>query len=523
MIQAHAPEQNNPIPLNTRNMNLSKDLQKKNAALICLLGMNLCLFSQEMHRLDLQKSIELAGMRSHEMRVLKEGLEQSKYELRSATSRFRTHVDMDLVLPNFTETITEWEDSTGILFFPQKQLRFSSYLNVNQPLPTDGYVFLRSGFYNIDDYNKSDRLTYLNSRIGFRQPLTALYSYNHIRSEFKRAKLNYELALKRLKRAELDLVYEISQAFYATAKAKEQMRIAEQDLERQTEAAQIAKDKYNAGLIREVESLQMDVDLAQAVNDFDIATVDYYAELNFFKQKLGLQLSDSVFLVSDLSYNIVEVDEELAVENGLANRMEIREHEIGIELSEIEIRRTRSQGIINGEVSGYYELIGTNQGYRPLGFGEALGSSFDQMRDRPGNFGIALTVNIPIIDWGENKALVKAAQSSLKMNQIRFDEEKINIEMEIRNSVRQLTSSLRRLQLLEKNLEVAEKSYDISKQRFSNGDIDSQSLALDRDRLNLAYLAHLDAYIQYKLGLADLMRKSFYDFESGRSLTEGDI
>lgn len=506
-----------------RSTRIKSDTRRKAILLLFALSISQGAFPQELHHLDLQRSIALASVRSHDMRVLKEGLEQSKYELRSATSRFKTHVDLDLVLPNYTETITEWEDSTGILFFPIKQLRYSSYLNINQPLPTDGYVFLRSGFYNVDDHNKSDRLTYLNSRIGFRQPLTALYSYNHIRSEFKRAKLNYELALKRLKRAELDLVYEISQAFYATAKAKERMRISEQDLERQQEAAQIAKDKYNAGLIREVESLQMDVDLAQAVNEFDISTVDYYSQLNYFKQKLGLQLSDSVFLVSNLSYDIVEVDEELAVDHGLANRMEIREHEIGIELSEIAIRRTRSRGIINGEVSGYYELIGTNQQLMPVGIGDALGSSWDYLRNRPGNFGVMLTVNIPIIDWGENKALVKAAKSGLKMNQIRFDEEKINIEMEIRNTVKQLRSSLRRLQLLEQNLEVAEKSFDISRQRFTNGDIDSQSLALDRDRLNLAYIAHLDAYIQYKLKLADLMRKSFYDFENGASVIQGEL
>lgn len=109
------------------------------------------------------------------------------------------------------------------------------------------------------------------------------------------------------------------------------------------------------------------------------------------------------------------------------------------------------------------------------------------------------------------------------MNQISYDEEKINIEMEIRNTVKQLRSSLRRLEMLEKSLEVAEKSFDISKQRFANGDIDSQAMALERDRLNSAYITRLNSYIQYKLYLADLMRKSFYDFENGRSVVEGEI
>jgi outer membrane protein TolC len=479
--------------------------------------------SQSLYQLDLERSIDLASEKSHTMRILQEGLEQSRHELRSATSRFKTHVDLDLVVPNYTETVREWEDSSGINFFSVRQLQYSGYLTINQPLPTDGYLFVRSGIRTIDDYDQSERLTRLNSSIGFRQPLTALYSYNHIRSEFKRAKLNYELALKRLKRAELDLVYEISQVFYETIQAKEQMNIAFQTLERQKEAAQIAKDKYIAGLIREVESLQMDVDLAQAINDYDIYSVAYYSQMNLFKQRLGLQLRDSISLVSDLSYEIVDVDEELAVSHGLINRIELREHEIGIELAELEIKRVRSMGQINGEVSGYYDFIGTQQQYMPISIGESLGQSWDVLKRRPGNFGIALTVNIPIIDWGENKALVQAAESGLRMNTISLEEEKINIEMEIRNTVKQLRSSLRRLQLLEQNLVIADKSFEISRQRFTNGDIDSQALALERNRLNLAYIAHLDSYIQYKLLLADLMRKSFYDFEKCRSVIENEI
>lgn len=498
-------------------------LSRLSVAAIFALALYPVALSQEFHYLDLDKSIALAMERSHRMRGLKEALEQSKHELRAATSRFKTHVDLDLVMPNYTETISQWEDSTGINFFPVQQLRVSSYLTIDQPLPTDGNIFIRSGFYNIDDRGRSERLTHLNSMIGFRQPLTALYSYNHIRSEFKRAQLNYELALKRLKREELVLVYEISQAFYQTLNNKERMNIALQTLERQREAAQIARDKYNAGLIREVESLQMEVDLTKSINDYNISTVLYYSQINLFKYKLGLELADSILMQSELAYDKVEVDEDFAVRHGLENRMELREHEISIELSEIAIKRNRSYGQIRGEISGSYEFIGNQKNYMPISIGESFGSSWDVLKNRPGNFGVALTVNIPIIDWGENKAMVKAAQSRLAMDQINLEEEKISIEMEIRNTVKQLRSSLGRLELLKRNLEVAEKSFDISKQRFSNGDIDSQAMALERERLNNAYIMHLDSYIQYKLLLADLMRKSFYDFESGKSVIEGEI
>jgi outer membrane protein len=97
---------------------------------------------------------------------------------------------------------------------------------------------------------------------------------------------------------------------------------------------------------------------------------------------------------------------------------------------------------------------------------------------------------------------------------------KVSIERDIRTTVDRLHNSLKRLQLLEKNLEVAEKSFEISRQRYSSGDIDSQAMALERERLNTAYVSRLESFTTYKLMLSDLMRKTFYDFEKDMSVLD---
>ena len=491
--------------------------------IIILLKASSLVFPQEIYLLDLERSIAIAKEKSHKMLILNQDLIRAKHLLKSATSSFKTHINLDLMVPNYTETIRQWEDSSGITFFPVKQLRYYGYLTITQPLPTDGQLYLSSGLDNFNDYSKNEKLLKLNTQLGFIQPIEAFYSYNQIKSEFKKAKLNYELSFKSLKRAELELLYEISFAFYEMVATKERKDIARQALEIQQEAYGIAQDKFEAGLIREVESLQMEVDLGQAKNDYDIAEVDYKLQINYFKQQLGLSLQDSINLISDLSYNIVEVDEKKALEYGLNNRMELREKEIEIELSKLEIRRKNANRLIKGSISGYYDFIGIDKKSMPISFGEAVGNSWDVMRDRPGNFGIAFRLTVPIFDWGENKAIVRAAEAELKKNQYSLDEEKINVEREIINTVKRLKSSLRRLQLLEKNTVVAEKNFNISRQRFSNGDIDSQALALDRIRLNVAYISHLESFISYKLLLADLMRQTYYDFENDRPILQQEM
>lgn len=493
---------------------------------VILLPAALCLLltgygkAQEVYRLDLETSIGIARLQSHTMQILQQQVKQASHNLKAATSTLRTHVDLDMTLPRYTETIRQWEDSLGLSYYSVRQNEVSGYLTINQPLPTDGRLYIRSGFQNFLDYNYENRLSQVSSDIGFLQPLDAFYGNNNNRLAYKRAKLDYDLSLKQLKRSELDLVYQISSIFYNLLSNKERLKIAQMTLDRQTEAFNIAKNKFDAGLIREVEALQMEVDLGEAVNNLDIARVNYTSQLGLLKEVLGLSLADSVSLVSELKYDEVIVDPEIAVGLAMENRLELKENEIRIELSEMELKRQKAAGRISGDIMLNYQFIGTDKSGLNVPYDEALTDSWKNLSDRPGNFGVALTLSVPIIDWGENRARVRAAQAGLQQNLIRLDGEKVTIEREIRSTVDRINSSLKRLRLLEKNVNVAEKSFEITRQRYANGEIDSQAMALERERLNNAYISRLESFINYKLLLSDLMRMTFYDFEKDRSVLD---
>lgn len=472
----------------------------------------------ETHRLDLDQSIAIAKMKSFDMLSLKQDLKIAEYNLKSTTSRFKTHVDLDLNMPNYTETVRQFEDSTGITFYPIRQSLLSSELTINQPLPTDGNIYISSGLSSTDDYNDSKRWLRMNTRLGLTQPIDALYGYNNIKSAFKTAELAYEQSQKRLKREELNLVYYVSNAFYRLLSVQKREEIARLNLERQQEAYQIAKNKFDAGLIREVDALQMEVDLAAARNNYDLSIIDRSSAENEFKQLIGIGLNDTVIISNDMAYQLIVVDADHAVALALQNRTEIREQEIAIELNQLNLKRQKAEGMITGNLNAYFEKIGVHDSPMSDELGSSFDNSFLDFQERPGNFGVGISINIPIIDWGENKALVQAAEARLQKNLYDKEQTTRNIETEVKNLVAGLNSSLKRLQLLEKNVDVAEKSFEITRMRFSDGDIDSQDLALERERLNSAYISHLSAYIQYELNLADLMRKTFFDFKSDQPL-----
>ena len=469
--------------------------------------------AQKVYHLNLEKSIEIAKEQNFSILILKKDLERAEFNLKAAKRKFRTKVNLNFEGPEYFQTLGEYRDSTGVQFYPYKEFNYDGKLTIDQTLPTNGKISLSTGLYNARNFYEDERSVKLAGSINFEQPIIALYSYNNIRSTIKAAELNYEATLKSFKREELDLIYEVSRAYYNFLAEKLRTEIANQTLIRQQDAYNIAQNKYNAGLIREVEALQIEVDLGQAQNDYDLAVANYESQANNFKLTLNLPLEDSITLEKEITYNIINIDVQKAIENGLNNRLEIREREINIELSKIDLKRQKSEGQVQGDINAHYGLSGFDKSTLPLPFSSSYSYAYQNMIHNIDDYGIGLTIRIPIIDWGENKSRVKANLATIEMNKYRLDEEKINIEREIRNTVNQLQSALRRLQLLEKNVQLAEKSFEISDFRFKNGDIDSEALALDRERLSKTRLSFLEAYISYKLLIADLTRKTFYDFE----------
>lgn len=488
----------------------------KKLALILLALISGYVAKAEVYHLTLDQSVAIARDKSVNMLNLKQDLLIMEYNMKSTLAGLKTHIDMSFNLPQYTETIRSFEDTAGISYYPVRQLGYNANLSVNQPLITDGRIYLSGGLSNTDDIYNSKRLMNLNTRIGFEQPLDAFYAYNNIRSSMRQAKLNYEQTQKQLKRQDLDLVYNVMSSFYNLLQVQKRRELSQTNLQRQEEAYILAKNKYEAGLIKEVDVLQMEVDLAEAQNSFEMSLINQQSLENSFKELIGLNISDSVVLSMDmLDYKPIIVDPQQAVELAMKNRLEIREQEIQLELRQMSIKRQKAQGLPSASLTAYFEKSGVSE----LGTDGQITTSLQNVADdyigRPQNYGVGLTVRVPILDFGENKAQVRAAEANLQKARNQQEQVRRNIESEVLNLVSEVNTSLKRLQLLEKNIEVAEKSFEITRARYADGDIDSQALALERDRLNNAYTTHLSAYITYQLKLADLMRNTFYDFVNG--------
>ena len=110
---------------------------------ILMLSFSFAFPQSETHLLTLEKSIEIAKIKSLSMLQLEQDLRIAEYNLKSATSRLKTLITMDLRLPEYVETVSL--DPVTNSYYSVKQWNYSAGLDITQPLPTDGRIYVQSG------------------------------------------------------------------------------------------------------------------------------------------------------------------------------------------------------------------------------------------------------------------------------------------------------------------------------------------------------------------------------------------
>ncbi len=474
-------------------------------------------------KISYEEAIRIALGESYTMKYYKEEVNATRFSYQHTQADFKPYMYMNLFAPSWNEVLTQISQVDGLpVYNSTGTLQTGGNLGFTYVLPTGGNLALTSKMYwenyrttLSEQANKelSRNQVYSRFALSFEQPILTA---NKLKENMKVAELDYQRTTCYFTRTQMDIVYNVTVGFYQVYKLAYEHKINQERLENSKEAYRITRLKQETGNLPEGELLIAEITIAQNEVRVMESAGKLAAAQDNFKLLIGLDLEEEIELDAEMEFEAFLIDLQTAIHQALQNRMEIQEKNLDIELQEIQIKRAKRERELKGNISAYYDFTGLST-LEDGSFTELVGSSFRNMQDRPSNRGIAFTVSVPIADWGRGKSLVHREQARMKQQQLSLENTKRNIEREIREIVRSVREAEQRYRINRKNQEVALQSYRISQMRFKNGDMTSQELSIEQERLSQVQLAYIESYSTYRLSIADLNRRTLYDFENSRS------
>jgi len=498
-------------------------LYKKIAGLVIIMFMIFEGYCQNTIKITYENAVYIALNESYTIKSYLENKKAMESYFMFHKAQFKPMLDFNIYAPSWEESVLQINQADGLpVYNSTGSLRFGGGLNFTYILPTGGNLMLYSNLYqeNIKTVlatQNNETLTtdqiFSQIGVGFSQPI---FTKNTLKENLKEAEIWYRIEENNYTQGQMNIIYDVTVGFYSLYRQQRLVDISTEKLNNSKEAYVVAKLKHKNKRIAEADVYISEVEMEKDRAVLSESKALLEREKDLFKQQIGMNIDIDITVTSKIKIDTFIIDHNFAIEHALQNRTEIANNVLDVELKEIELDKAKRERELKGKITAYYDFAGLGS-ETGANTGVLLSQSFDNMGIRPPNRGITLSFSFPIYDWGRAKAKKQQSIANLNDTKLALEDSKVTVVREVKDIIRTINDSKNRVFINKRNQELATRSYEISELRFKNGDITSQQLAQEQERLSQAQLAFLDSYITYQLAIADLKRKTMWDFKNNRS------
>jgi len=472
-------------------------------AIIFIIGISSLSFAQR-DSLTIEMALDIAEENNPSLRNSKLNLERSQYNLVAQRASLKS--SFSLSLDPITYNKTKSFDNRLSQWYENERFNTGGSFRVVQPvLLTDGTITLTNDFSwqnnssNVEGVTNQNKAFNNNLFIRIDQPI---FTYNTRKMALKNLEIAYEnsgisYALERL-RTEVS----ITRQFYAVYMAQNNLEIRKEELDNAKQNYEIIKNKVDADLAAKEELYQAEVNYASAQSAVEDQIASLEDSKDALKITLGIPLNENISVKGNIDFSTVLVSFDQAVSHGMASRMELRQREIDIELSDLQMIQTKALNEFKGNISMSLGITGVNENFTNI---------YDNPTQNPR---ISISFSVPIFDWGEKKARVKAQQTAQTIAKHNYEIQKNDIEVNIRQVLREIERIRTQIDIAEKNVRNAQLTYDLNLTRYREGDLTGMQISQYETQLSTRKISYSQTLINYKIALLNLKIASLYDFEN---------
>lgn len=474
-------------------------------------GLSFTTYSQR--KVTLEEALDIAFENSPAIQQSRLNMERNKELLNAQLASLKSRFAFD-VTP-FSYSKQDSYDNLRSEWYSTESKKSSGQFSISQPIKVlDGTLSLINRLEYYDNVSGTGNISVADKGFSnnlYLQYIQPLFVFNQTKMNLEKNQLNLENATLAYSIEMLNIERYVSQAFYDIYQKQMSLQIAAEDFENQKVSKSIIESKVEGELSAREELFQAELNYATSNSNLENQKVALENSKDDFKKLLGISLNEEIEVLADIKYKEVTVSLSKAVANGLKQRLELQQKQINITNAQFDIIQTSANNKFRGDVR-------LSMGF--MGNSEAFADIYDKPTKSPQ---ASITFSIPLFDWGERKARIKAAELSLESTMIDLVDLENDIIINIRKVYRNLNNLIRQIGIADQNERNAEMTYDINLERFRNGDLTSIDLERFQNQLSEKKMNKANSLINYKLELLNLKIQSLWDFENDRSFVPQEL
>jgi outer membrane protein TolC len=382
----------------------------------------------------------------------------------------------------------------------------------------------------------------LNSmfRVSFQQQLLAGFGFGPNLRYLRIARNNKKISDIAFKDQIIATVTQIENIYWDLVSAYEQAQVNEQSLAFAQQSFDNAKKQLQLESIPAMDVMRAEADVSRRDQDLTVARTNLQLQELLVKNALTKSLDDPVLEAMPVipMDRLAEVKAPSSqsvqdlTEQALKKRPEPAESDIDLANRQISRRAVRNALLpslslvgfyggsgLAGPLNPLYNLPTPNVSTVPVDFGGALGNAFNNSAP---DYYVGLNLNIPLRNRVA-KADQFRSELEFRQAQLRSEQLKKQIRIEVRNAQYALEQTFARVEAARKARDLAQRTFEITKQEQELGAGSSfQTLGAQRD-LALAELDLVNASTTYQKALVEVDRATGATLEHNGILIEDAI
>ncbi|MFK8165044.1 MAG: TolC family protein [Lewinella sp.] len=468
-----------------------------------------CTSARAQESVTLEMLQEQAAQSAIDVLIARQQLDAANLAITGFNASLKPRVDLVANLPNYFRTSTEVTQDDGTVAFREIELNnsFVGLFAQQRIAGTGGTISLESRLQRTDNLVLDNK--FYNGapiRLFYRQPILA---FNPWKWDRKLLPLQKTVNERQLTAARAEAALLATDRFFDLVSADQERRIAETNKAANEQLYTVAQERFELGKINRGDLVQLQLELTSAEQNLlrseRLVSAASAAIYRLLGRPYDRELLRPELPSTEVAVGISAADALNRMTNRRPEILAAQQRALEAEREEDRIRRDFGPRI---DIEAGFGFVRNDQELAPI--------YSDPQNERI----LSVNLSLPILDWGQRKALTKRAASGREIAEEVARRTEMDLGTELVQLLEQWRTVQEELRLATEIRDLANERFRISQESYKLGAIPLPQLTLAqqfRDQNTRAYAATLRAYW---FTYASLARLTLWDFINDKPLGE---